>query len=83
MEFSNHVGQELYQLLARRSAEELADQPDLERHTSMLGAALIPVAEVLRHQIEEGADPERLLNLTSRWLRVFLDPVSGKRESEN
>lgn len=83
MEFSNRVGQELYELLQRRSNEDLSDQPDFERHTPMLGAALIPVAEVLRGQVEKGKDPERLLDFTARWLRIVLEPMTRKRHDEN
>ena len=78
MDFSNRTGNELSRLLAQRALEELCEQSDFDRLTAMLGAALIAVAEVLREQIEKGSDVSKLVDLSSRWLRVLLEPVEDK-----
>ncbi len=78
MDFSNRIGSELFSLLAKRASEELCEQSDRDRITAMLGAALISVAEVLRVQIKQGSDVSKLVDLSSRWLRVLLEPVAGK-----
>jgi hypothetical protein len=78
MDFSNRTGNELSRLLAQRALEELCEQSDFDRLTAMLGTALIAVAEVLREQIEKGSDVSKLVDLSSRWLRVLLEPVEDK-----
>lgn len=78
MDFSNRTGNEIFRLLAQRGLEELSEQSDFDRHTAMLGAALIAVGEVLRGQVEKGSDMGKLIDLCSRWLRVLLEPVAGK-----
>ncbi len=78
MDFSNRIGNELFSLLAKRASEELSEQSDHDRITAMLGAALIAVAEVLRVQIKQGSDVNKLVDLSSRWLRILLEPVAGK-----
>ena len=78
MDFSNRIGGELFALLGKRASEELTEQSDRDRLTAMLGAALIAVAELLRIQIEKGSDVSRLVDFSSRWLRVLLEPVTDK-----
>ncbi len=78
MDFSNQIGSELFSLLVKRASEELSEQSDRDRITAMLGAALIVVAEVLRVQIKQGSDVSKLVDLSSRWLRVLLEPVAGE-----
>lgn len=78
MDFSNQIGSELFSLLVKRASEELSEQSDRDRITAMLGAALIAVAEVLRVQIKQGSDVSKLVDLSSRWLRVLLEPVAGE-----
>jgi hypothetical protein len=46
----------------------------------MLGAALIAVAEVLRHPIEDGAAVEPLVAHCSKWLTRLLEPVVDQRQ---
>lgn len=76
--FSNRVGNELFTSLRKQASEELTEQSDLDRLTAMLGAALIAVAEVLRVQIEPGSDVGKLVDFSSCWLRVLLEPVRDK-----
>ena len=78
MDFSNRIGSELFSLLVKRVSEELAEQSEHDRTTAILGAALIAVAEVLRIQIRQGSDVSKLLDLSSRWLRILLEPVAGE-----
>jgi hypothetical protein len=78
MDFSNRIGNELFNLLVERVLEELPEQSDHDRTTAMLGAALIAVAEVLRIQIKQGSDVSKLVDLSSRWLRTLLEPVAGE-----
>ena len=77
MQFSNRVGQELFQLLRKR-LEELCGEQNFDRYTAALGAALIAVAEVLRDPIEKGAAPEKLVALASRWLNAFLGQIKSE-----
>ena len=77
MEFSNRTGAELAEVIARRASDELADVSNDDRFTAMLGAALIATANVLRGPVERGANVEKLLNFSTRWLRMFLEPVTG------
>jgi hypothetical protein len=79
MQFSNRVGQELFELLAKRGTEQLNEASDFDRFTAMLGAALLAVAEVLRLLIKSGQNYDTLVDFSARWLRSFLEPVSGKR----
>lgn len=44
----------------------------------MLGAALLAVAEVLRLLIKNGQNADKLVDFSARWLRTFLEPVSGE-----
>ncbi len=78
MDFSNRTGNELFRLLVQRAQEQLSEQPAFDRYTAMLGAALIPVAEVLRKPVERGENLDTLIAFSSRWLRIFLEPVVGK-----
>jgi hypothetical protein len=78
MQFSNGVGQELFQLLAKRGTEQLNEASDFDRCTAMLGAALLAVAEVLRLLIKNGQSADKLVDFSARWLRTFLEPASGK-----
>ncbi len=78
MDFSNRIGNELFNLLGKWASEELSERSDFDRTTAMLGAALIAVAEVLRNQIEKGSDVGRLVDLSSRWLRTLLESASDK-----
>jgi hypothetical protein len=79
MNFSDQVGQELYQLLAKRGLEGLANESGYDRFTALLGAALIPIAEVLRGPIEQSKDRERMANqmieISSRQLYGLLESV--------
>lgn len=79
MEFSNRVGQELFQLLRKRLEETPSGEQDFDRYTAALGAALIAVAEVLRDPIEKGADPEKMVAFASRWLNIFLEQIKRER----
>jgi hypothetical protein len=79
MQFSNRVGQELFELLAKRGSEQLNEASDFDRFTAMLGAALLAVAEVLRLLIKDGQNADKLVDFSARWLRTFLEPASGKR----
>jgi len=78
MDFSNRIGSELLSLLVKRASEELSEQSGHDRTTAMLGAALIAVAEVLRIQIKQGSDVSELVDFSSRWLRILLEPVAGE-----
>jgi len=78
MDFANKTGIELYHLLEQRAGEELSQQPPFDRYNAALGAALIVVANVLREPIERGEDLDKLIAFSSRWLRVFLEPVAAK-----
>jgi hypothetical protein len=78
MQFSNSVGRELFELLAKRGSEQLNEAPGSDRFTAMLGAALLTVAEVLRLVIKNGQSPDKLVDFSARWLRAFLEPVSGQ-----
>lgn len=78
MDFSNRIGSELLSLLVKRASEELSEQSDHDRTTAMLGAALIAVAEVLHIQIKQGSDVSKLVDFSSRWLRILLEPVAGE-----
>lgn len=78
MDFSNQIGSELFSLLVKRASEDLSEQSDRDRTTAMLGATLIAVAEVLRIQIKQGSEVNKLVNLSSRWLRTLLEPVAGE-----
>jgi hypothetical protein len=79
MQFSNRVGQELFQLLRQRVSEQLAGEQNFDSYTPALGAALIAGAEVLRDPVEKGGDPEKLVAFASRWLRTFLDQIGSER----
>ena len=75
MEFSNRTGTELAHVLAQRAKDELSDASDNDRFTAMLGASLIATAEVLRAPVESGANVEKLLAFSTRWLRTLLAPL--------
>lgn len=75
MEFSNRVGQEMFQLLRKRLEEAPPGEQNSDRYTAALGASLIAVAEVLRDPIEKGADPEKMVGFASRWLNIFLEQI--------
>ena len=79
-EFSNTTAQELLKLLTRRAEEKLSAEAD--QFTAVLGAALILLAEVLRHPIEGAADRRRaadaMVDHSARWLRELLKPVTGE-----
>ncbi|HEY6348865.1 MAG TPA: hypothetical protein VI636_05585 [Candidatus Angelobacter sp.] len=62
MQFSNRVGAEMFQLLTRR-LDELSGEPNFDRYSASLGAALIAVAEVLRDPVEKGAAPRNCWDL--------------------
>jgi hypothetical protein len=81
MEFSNRIGNELFRVLVQRALEKLPEKSDFERLTAMMGAALIVLAEVLRGPIEEGQDAEKLIDVSSKWLREFLEPIAPKVET--
>lgn len=78
MHFSDRTGNELFRLLVQRAREELSEQSAFDRYSAMVGAALIVLAEVLRDPVERGEDLDKLIGFSSRWLRVFLEPVAGK-----
>lgn len=75
--FADRVGQEMFQLLLGRM-KELGSPQDFDSYSAALGAALIPVAEVLRDPIQKGADPEQMVTFASLWLHKLLDQI--KRE---
>lgn len=77
VEFSNRVGGEMFQLLTKR-LEEFSGETNFDRYTAALGAALIPVAEVLRDPVEKGAPPEQLVGFASRWLNKLLEQIREK-----
>jgi hypothetical protein len=85
MEFSSRVGQESWRLMAQRALDELSDNSDFDRFTALPGAALIPVAEVLREPIEKAGDSrsmaDQMVAICSRQLRGLLEPVTGKEQS--
>jgi hypothetical protein len=85
MEFSSRVGQESWRLLAQRALDELSDNSDFDRFTALMGAALIPIAEVLREPIEKARDSrsmaDQMVAICARQLRGLLEPVIGKDES--
>lgn len=85
MEFSSRVGQESWRLMAQRALDELSENSDFDRFTALLGAALIPVAEVLREPIEKAGDSrgmaDQLVAVCARQLRGLLEPAVGKQES--
>ena len=72
---SNRVGSELAEVLAKHALEELTEVSSNDRFTAVLGAALIATAEVLRGPVEKGADVEKVLNFSTRWLRTLLEPA--------
>lgn len=65
LQFSNRVGGEMFQLLTKRWRNFPGSQVS-NRYPAALGAALIPVAEVLRDPVEKGAAPESLVGFASR-----------------
>jgi hypothetical protein len=75
VDFSNRVGTELAEVLAKRALDELTEVSSNERFTAVLGAALIATAEVLRGPVEKGTDVEKVLNFSTRWLRTLLEPA--------
>ena len=77
MQFSNRVGEELFQLLSKR-LEEISGESNFDRYSAALGATLIAVAEVLRDPVEKGAAPEKLVGFASRWLNVLLEQIKQK-----
>lgn len=85
MEFSSRVGQESWRLMAQRALDELSDNSDFDRFTALLGAALIPVAEVLREPIEKARDSrsmaDQMVAICSRQLRGLLEPVMREEGS--
>jgi hypothetical protein len=81
MEFSNRIGNELFRVLVQRALEKLPEKSDFDRLTAMMGATLIVLAEVLRGPIEEGQDAEKLIDVSSKWLRKFLEPIAPKVET--
>ena len=81
VQFSNRVGGEMFQLLTKR-LEELSGEPSFDRYSAALGAALIPVAEVLRDPVEKGAAPENLVGFASRWLNVLLEQIKQKPSTD-
>jgi hypothetical protein len=84
MEFSNRTGAELAQVLAQRAKDELSGVSGNDRFTAMLGAALIATANLLRGPVEKGADVEKVLSFSTRWLRTFLEPaVNQAGESQS
>lgn len=84
MDFSSRVGQESWRLMAQRALDELSENSDFDRFTALLGAALIPVAEVLREPIEKARDSrnmaDQMVAICSRQLLGLLEPVIGKEE---
>lgn len=74
VQFSNRVGGEMFQLLTKH-LEELSGEANFDRYSAALGAALIPVAEVLRDPVEKGATPESLVAFASRWLNILLEQI--------
>lgn len=77
MQFSNRVGAEMFQLLSKR-LQEISEEPNFDRYSAALGAALIAVAEVLRDPVEKGAAPEKLVGFASRWLNILLEQIKQK-----
>jgi hypothetical protein len=79
-DFSNTTAREMVQLLARRADERLS--ADADHFSAILGAALVVLAEVLRHPIQEAEDPtdaaDKMIALSVRWLRQLLQPVTGE-----
>ena len=82
MEFSSRVGQESWRLMAQRALDELSENSDFDRFTALMGAALIPVAEVLREPIEKARDSrsmaDKMVAICARQLRGLLEPAIGK-----
>lgn len=78
LEFADRVGPELFELLRKRVAEQLATETNFDSYGAALGAALIVVANVLRDPIEKGADPEKLVAFASRWLHTLLDQIRSE-----
>ncbi len=76
-DFSNRVGNEMFELLRRRSLEQLRDESDV--FSAMMGAALIAMAEVLRRRIEDAPDRalarEKVVEFSAKWLHQLLEPV--------
>jgi hypothetical protein len=76
MEFANTVGQALWMHLAREGHEQLGALSDMDRFSSLLTAALIPLGEVLREPVENSKNPaamaDRLVELAGRQLRSLL-----------
>jgi len=77
MQFSNRVGEELFQLLTKR-LEEIPGESNFDRYSAALGATLIAVAEVLRDPVEKGAAPEKLVGFASQWLNALLEQIKQK-----
>lgn len=75
VDFSNRVGSELAEVLAKRALEELTEVSSNDRFTAVLGATLVATVSVLRGPIERGADVEKVLDLSARWLRRLLENV--------
>jgi hypothetical protein len=72
LQFSNRVGQELFDLLRRRLSEEMAVPTNFDAYSAALGASLIAVAEVLRDPVGKGGDPDKFVAFAARWLRTLL-----------
>ena len=79
VEFTGRVGQDLFRRLAQCGLDELNEQSDFDRFSALLGAALIPVAEVLRGPIEQARDrssmADQMVAVCARQLRGLLEPV--------
>lgn len=83
MEFANTVGQALWMHLAREGHQQLGALTDMDRFSSLMSAALIPLGEVLREPVEHSKNPaamaDRLVELASRQLRSLLQSAVEPR----
>lgn len=78
-EFSQATAAEMVELLDRRADQHL---PKSGESSAVLGAVLLVLVEVLRRPIEKSQDrrqtAENLIDLSARWLRTLLEPVTAQ-----
>ena len=78
-EFANRVGNEMLQILWKRSNLELEGEANASRIGALLAAALVPVSECLRVSIVAARDAQamraQMVAVTVKMLESLLDDV--------
>ena len=76
LNFANEVGTEMSALLMTRALERLGDDEKWDQYTAVLSASLLVVAKILRESIDQGADPDAVIDFAATWLKDLLYPSS-------